>query len=223
MTTDTKPNWRDDFRLGFFDLNTVRVSEPEPPQPTAPQWIEGVPSLARIVDDLERDWAPVADFGGALPSGASITGVPTGAGWSCTPASGYPINSGTVTCTRSGTLANGASAALLTVPAVANVNGTVTAAFAVSGLQSHLHVAEHFVNSASVGERLHADPRANKAQVAFEVACAWSRAERHDRALEWVGRAIDDGFTAGSVLDGEQDLAETRRDPGWSALRARLP
>ena len=70
-----------------------------------------------------------------VPSGASITGVPTGAGWSCTPASGYPINSGTVTCTRSGTLANGASAALLTVPAVANVNGTVTAAFAVSGVK----------------------------------------------------------------------------------------
>jgi Zn-dependent protease len=97
------------------------------------------------------------------------------------------------------------------------------AAFAVSGLQSHLHVAEHFVGSANVGERLHADSRANKAQVAFEIACAWSRAERHDRALEWVGRAIDDGFTAGSVLDGEQDLADTRRDPGWPAVRGRLP
>jgi stage IV sporulation protein FB len=97
------------------------------------------------------------------------------------------------------------------------------AAFAVSGLQSHLHVAEHFVNSANVGERLHADARANRAQVAFEVACAWSRADRHDRALAWLGRAIDDGFTAGSLLDGEKDLAETRRDPGWAAVRSRLP
>lgn len=70
-----------------------------------------------------------------VPSGASITGVPTGTGWSCTPSSGYPLNSGTVTCTRTGTLANGASASVLTVPAVSNVNGTVTAAFAIDGLK----------------------------------------------------------------------------------------
>ena len=70
-----------------------------------------------------------------VPAGASITAAPTGTGWSCTPSGGYPLNSGTVTCVRSGTLANGASAAVLTVPAVANVNGTVTAAFAVDGLK----------------------------------------------------------------------------------------
>lgn len=70
-----------------------------------------------------------------VPAGASITAAPTGTGWSCTPSGGYPLNSGTVTCVRTGTLANGASAAVLTVPAVANVNGTVTAAFAVDGLK----------------------------------------------------------------------------------------
>ncbi|WP_040328384.1 IPTL-CTERM sorting domain-containing protein [Acidovorax delafieldii] len=71
-----------------------------------------------------------------VPSGASITGVPAGTNWSCSPSSGYPLSSGTVVCTRSGSLANGAAAAQLTVPAVANVNGTVTAAFAVAGLKS---------------------------------------------------------------------------------------
>ena len=38
-----------------------------------------------------------------------------------------------MSCTRSGTLANGATTSVLTVPAVSNVNGTVTAAFAVAG------------------------------------------------------------------------------------------
>ena len=101
------------------------------------------------------------------------------------------------------------------------VDGAASA-FAVGGLQGHLHYAGQFVASANVGERLHLDPRANRAQVAFEVACSWSRAGRTDRALEWVGRAIDDGFTAGSVLDGEKDLADTRSDPAWSAVRSRL-
>ena len=96
------------------------------------------------------------------------------------------------------------------------------AAFAAGGLQGHLHYAGYWVASANVGERLHDDPRANKAQVAFEVACSWSRVGRTDLALDWVGRAIDDGFTAGTVLDGEQDLADARQDPAWVEVRARL-
>ncbi|WP_426306234.1 IPTL-CTERM sorting domain-containing protein [Acidovorax facilis] len=71
-----------------------------------------------------------------VPSGASITAAPSGSGWSCTPSSGYPLSSGTVTCTRTGTLASGASASVLTVPAVSNVNGTVTAAFAIDGIKT---------------------------------------------------------------------------------------
>lgn len=96
------------------------------------------------------------------------------------------------------------------------------AGFAVGGLQGHLHYAGYYVASANVGELLHADDRANKAQVAFEVACAWSLAERADLALAWVGRAIDDGFTAGTVLDTEADLVAARSEAGWPAVRARL-
>lgn len=70
-----------------------------------------------------------------VPAGASINSVPTGTGWSCTPSGGYPLSSGNVTCTRTGTLASGASASVLTVPAVSNVNGTVTAAFAIDGIK----------------------------------------------------------------------------------------
>jgi Zn-dependent protease len=99
---------------------------------------------------------------------------------------------------------------------------TPAVAFAVGGLQGHLHYAGYWVASATVGERLHDSAATNKAQVAFEIACAWSRAERPDLALAWVGRAIDDGFTAGSVLDGEADLAAARNDPAWVEVRARL-
>lgn len=101
-------------------------------------------------------------------------------------------------------------------------DGSAASAFAVGGLQGHLHYAGYYVASANVGELLHADERANKAQVAFEVACAWSRAERADLALAWVDRAIDDGFTAGTVLDAEDDLVATRAEPGWVEVRARL-
>ncbi len=71
-----------------------------------------------------------------VPSGACIRSVPTGTGWSCTPSSSpssnYPLCGGTVTCTRNTALANGASAPTLTVPAVANVGGSITGAFTVS-------------------------------------------------------------------------------------------
>ena len=39
--------------------------------------------------------------------------MPTG--WSCTPSGGYPLSSGSITCTRSGSLANGAASGNLTV------------------------------------------------------------------------------------------------------------
>ncbi len=67
-----------------------------------------------------------------VPTGACITAVPTGTNWACVPNTGYPLCSGTITCTRSVSLASGASAPNLTVPAVANVAGSITAAFTVS-------------------------------------------------------------------------------------------
>ena len=43
-------------------------------------------------------------------TGAVATYKDTGTGWACVPASGYPLCSGTITCTRSASLASGASA-----------------------------------------------------------------------------------------------------------------
>ena len=68
---------------------------------------------------------------------------------------------------------------------------------AASSLQSHLHYADCFRESAEVGELVYADGRANRAQTAFEIACAAARTGDNDRAMAWIGRAIDDGFEPG--------------------------
>ena len=86
---------------------------------------------------LPAGQAPTVTFN--VPAGATITGVPTGTGWSCTPAGGYPRSNppapgATITCTRTpgnDTLANGAAFPNISVPAVGNLNGTVTASFGV--------------------------------------------------------------------------------------------
>ena len=67
-----------------------------------------------------------------VPAGGCVRSVPTGTGWVCTPSTGYPLCSGTISCTRSASLAPGANAPALTVPAVANVGGSITAAFQAS-------------------------------------------------------------------------------------------
>jgi hypothetical protein len=71
-----------------------------------------------------------------VPAGASITATPTGAGWSCTPSSGWPRSNppdpgAEITCTRNDALATGASFPDISVPAVSNATGTVTASFGV--------------------------------------------------------------------------------------------
>ncbi len=70
----------------------------------------------------------------SIPTGACITAQPSGTGWSCTPSAGYPrcTAGATISCTRNASLASGASAPVLNVPAVANVGGSVTAAFQVT-------------------------------------------------------------------------------------------
>ncbi len=70
----------------------------------------------------------------SIPAGACVTALPSGSGWSCAPAGSYPrCTAGqTITCTRSTNLPAGASAPVLNVPAVANVGGSITAAFQVS-------------------------------------------------------------------------------------------
>lgn len=93
---------------------------------------------------------------------------------------------------------------------------------AVGSLQTHLHYAGRHASAARVGARLHATRPVGAAQVAFDVACAWSRAGEPQAAIEWLHRAVDDGFGATGVLDGDPDLDAARAHPDWELLRARL-
>jgi Zn-dependent protease len=93
---------------------------------------------------------------------------------------------------------------------------------AASGLQTHLHYAERFRAAAEVGEQVFAAGPQSPAQTAFEVACSWARAGNADEALRWVEAAVDAGFRAPGLLDGEPDLAPVRALPGWPAVRSRL-
>jgi hypothetical protein len=93
---------------------------------------------------------------------------------------------------------------------------------AASSLQNHLHYADRFRESAEVGELVYVDGRVNRAQSAFEVACSRARTGDPQGALAWIDRAIDEGFGAGALLDGEPDLASVRTLPGWAAARARV-
>ncbi|HEX8804973.1 MAG TPA: hypothetical protein VF743_12295, partial [Acidimicrobiales bacterium] len=93
---------------------------------------------------------------------------------------------------------------------------------AAGSLQTHLHYAERFGAAAEVGEQVYAAGPRSPAQTAFEVACSWARGGDADRALDWVGTAVDAGFRAPGLLDGEPDLATVRALPGWPAVRARL-
>ena len=93
---------------------------------------------------------------------------------------------------------------------------------AASGLQTHLHYAERFRAAAEVGEQVFSAGPRSPAQTAFEVACSWARAGEADEALRWVEAAVDAGFRAPGLLDGEPDLAPVRALPGWPAVRSRL-
>ena len=85
-------------------------------------------------DGLPAGQSPTVRFN--VPAGASITGTPSGSGWSCSPASGYPLTNppspgAEITCTRNDALSVGESFPVINVPAVSNVTGAVTASFGV--------------------------------------------------------------------------------------------
>lgn len=71
-----------------------------------------------------------------VPTGASITGF-SGSGWSCSPSSGYPLSSGTITCAHAGPLASGATSSNLTFTAAANATGSIGAAFSASATKTN--------------------------------------------------------------------------------------
>jgi uncharacterized repeat protein (TIGR01451 family) len=87
-------------------------------------------------DPLPSGQSPVVTFN--VPTGSSVTGVPTGTGWTCQPTTAYPKTApaggapgAEITCSRADALAVGGNYPPITVPAVANVTGSVDATFDV--------------------------------------------------------------------------------------------
>ena len=99
---------------------------------------------------------------------------------------------------------------------------TASGPMAAASLQNHLHYAKAYEAAATVGELVYADGRSSRAQAAFETACSWAQAGDPARGLEWLDRAVADGFTAATLIDGEPDLAPIRALPDFAALRTRL-
>lgn len=58
--------------------------------------------------------------------------------------------------------------------------------------------------------------------VAYNGACAWTRAGDLDRALRLVDHAILLGLRDAALLDEDDDLAPLRAHPGWAAVRGRV-
>lgn len=100
--------------------------------------------------------------------------------------------------------------------------GDGAAPHAAGTLQTHLHYAGRYREAAEVGELVFAGEPPSPAQTAFEVACSWAQAGEGAEAVRWVETAVDEGFTAGRLLDGEPDLATAREHPSWPAVRARV-
>jgi Zn-dependent protease len=93
---------------------------------------------------------------------------------------------------------------------------------AAATLQSHLHLAGCFPDAAAVAQLLYTDGRTGRVQAAFDAASAFARAGDTNNAMAWLNRSIDEGFSVGSLLDGEPDLANLRLLPSWPVTRARV-
>jgi Zn-dependent protease len=89
---------------------------------------------------------------------------------------------------------------------------------ATAQLQNHLHFAGAFRDAAQVGERLVSDGRRSVAQSSYEVACSWSKAGDPEAGLAWLSRAVESGFRAPRLIEGEDDLAAVRALPGYADL-----
>lgn len=57
----------------------------------------------------------------------------------------------------------------------------------------------------------------------YNMACAYARLKNTDKALEMIGKAIDEGFTNRNSYENDDDLVEVRKDPRFATILARIP
>lgn len=81
---------------------------------------------------------------------------------------------------------------------------------------TELHVKGDYRDALTAWERavaLKAPPFA-----AYNAACAAARAGMKDKALEWLGKSIEAGFTGATAAASDDDLAALRGDPRFAEL-----
>lgn len=115
-----------------------------------------------------------------------------------------------------------AKAGIATPLAAALLDDPTVEVDAAAELQNHLHYAAAYREAAEVGEQVVADGRRSVAQSSYEVACSWARAGDAEAGLDWLERAVEAGFTAPRLIEGEDDLASVRALPGYASLQRTL-
>lgn len=149
-----------------------------------------------------------------VPPGSSITAAPSGVGWVCSPLTGYPLSAGDITCTREQPLASGQTAEPLLVPATANLDGTVTAAFAVAGFRPDgSPMPDANLNNNTVSESVTSGPGADVsiAKVADATAVVQGGT---------VVYTLTPRLNGGLSLVGQQIVVTDTLDPGLTFVSA---
>jgi acetyl esterase/lipase len=64
---------------------------------------------------------------------------------------------------------------------------------------------------------------ANRPVDLYNIACGYALTGNKDKALDWLGRAVDAGFQDRQLMTTDSDLESLRGDPRFDALVKRLP
>ena len=89
--------------------------------------------------------------------------------------------------------------------------------------QLHLGRNEEAVRSYERAFELGIPPgRSTRGVASYNLACAYARLGRLDRAFEALGRAVDEGVNDRATIEGDSDLAPLRADPRFARIRERL-
>ena len=88
--------------------------------------------------------------------------------------------------------------------------------------QALLHYGGRYAASAHVGALILDDENPRTGLIAYNVACSYAQLGSRDVAMQWLARAVDDGFDSVELLDTDDDIASLRTQPGFAELRARI-
>ena len=85
------------------------------------------------------------------------------------------------------------------------------------------HIRGDFRDAALIGEQIVQQfPQAADAWVMYNTACSWARAAEVERAIAWLTRAVDSGWSDLHQLSTDHDLAALWNDARFHQLRTRL-